>query len=66
MSQRTLEPVTVVIQPPPTFTVTVVESKILPAVTVQVPGIQGPAAADKPLDIDPLELYLKAKNGNSQ
>lgn len=42
----------------------VVETKnevTLPVVEVQVPGIQGPAAVEKPLEIDPLETYLKAR-----
>ncbi len=46
--QKTLELVTVCIQPPP-------------VVTIQIPGIQGPAAADQPLDIDPLTTYLTAR-----
>ena len=33
----------------------------LPVVEVQIPGIQGPAAVEKPLEIDPLETYLKAR-----
>lgn len=49
----------------------VVETKnevTLPVVEVQVPGIQGPAAVEKPLEIDPLETYLQARgefNGNN-
>ena len=49
----------------------VVETKnevTLPVIEVQVPGIQGPAAVEKPLEIDPLETYLKARgefNGNN-
>lgn len=53
----------------------IVEKKItLPIVEVQVPGIQGPEGPQgppgesKPLEIDPLEIYLKARGdmyGNS-
>ncbi len=59
--QKTLEPVTVCIQPPPVIQLTVSEPKVLPVVTIQIPGIQGPAAADQPLDIDPLTTYLTAR-----
>lgn len=59
--------VTVVVQKP--ITVRVTETVQLPVVKVLVPGIQGPASVDRPLDIDPLETYLQARgnfpNGNN-
>lgn len=58
--------VTVIVQNP--ISIEVTESVTLPVVTVQVPGLQGPASVDRPLDVDPLETYLAARgafeNGN--
>lgn len=51
--------VTVVVKNP--IKVHVTERTQLPVVKVLVPGIQGPSASDKPLEIDPLETYLKAR-----
>lgn len=65
----TCEPVsvTVVVQNP--ISVKVTEPVVLPVVKVLVPGIQGPASVDRPLDIDPLQTYLQARgnipNGNN-
>nr|DAH48586.1 MAG TPA: hypothetical protein [Caudoviricetes sp.] len=65
----TCEPVsvTVVVQNP--ISVKVTEPVVLPVVKVLVPGIQGPASVDRPLDTDPLETYLQARgnfpNGNN-
>ena len=60
--------ITVIVEPPQVINVIVEEAITLPAVTVEVPGIQGPSRADEPFDIDPVEIYLKArgtlKNGN--
>lgn len=60
--------ITVIVEPPQVINVIVEEAITLPVVTVEVPGIQGPSRADEPFDIDPLEIYLKArgslKNGN--
>lgn len=69
MSQEQInDPIFIQITPPETINVTVVEQKVLPVVTVQIPGIQGPASVDRPLDVDPLETYLTARgnfpNGN--
>ena len=69
MSQEQInDPIFIQITPPKTINVTVVEQKVLPVVTVQIPGIQGPASVDRPLDVDPLETYLTARgnfpNGN--
>ena len=59
--------VNVLVQKP--ITVRVTETVQLPVVKVLVPGIQGPASVDRPLDIDPLETYLQARgnfpNGNN-
>lgn len=59
--------VTVVVQNP--IKVHVTETVQLPVVKVLVPGIQGPASVDRPLNIDPLETYLQARgnfpNGNN-
>lgn len=30
-------------------------------VEVQIQGLQGPAAVDRPLEYDPVEIYLKAR-----
>ena len=49
------------VQPPETFTVEIAETVYAPVVEVEVPGIQGPSMNDSPLDIDPLEIYLKAR-----
>ena len=60
--------ITVIVEPPQVINVIVEETITLPVVTVEVPGIQGPSRADEPFDIDPVEIYLKArgalKNGN--
>lgn len=59
--------VSVVINNP--ISVKVVEKVELPVVKVLVPGIQGPASVDRPLDVDPLTTYLEARgnfpNGNN-
>lgn len=59
--------ITVVVQEP--VSVIVEKTVEMPAVKVLVPGIQGPAAVERPLDEDPLETYLKARgaflNGNN-
>lgn len=51
------------------ITLRVTEQVQLPVVKVLVPGIQGPASVDRPLDVDPLETYLQARgnfpNGNN-
>lgn len=70
MSQvQVCEPIYIQITPPQEIHVTVVEQEVLPVVTVQVPGIQGPASVERPLDVDPLETYLSArgdfKNGDN-
>lgn len=44
--------VSVVINNP--ISVKVVEKVELPVVKVLVPGVQGPASVDRPLDVDPL------------
>lgn len=36
-----------------------------PIVEVLIPGEQGESAIDKPFDIDPVQVYLKAKKGES-
>lgn len=53
--------ITVIVEPPQVINVIVEEAITLPVVTVEVPGIQGPSRADEPFDIDPLEIYLKAR-----
>lgn len=53
--------VTIVVEPPPEIVLQVEETTVLPVVEVEVRGLQGPSAADKPLDIDPLEIYLQAR-----
>lgn len=59
---------TVLVQNP--ICVKTVEKVSLPIVKVLVPGIQGPASTEQPLEDDPLEIYLKARgefsNGNSE
>lgn len=51
------------------ITLKVTEQVQLPVVKVLVPGIQGPASVDRPLDVDPLQTYLNARgnfpNGNN-
>lgn len=58
--------ISVVVQNP--IYVQVAEQVQLPVVKVQVPGIQGPASVDRPLEVDPLQTYLEARgafnNGN--
>ena len=62
MSEKTcMDEVTVVVEHPPDFEVRVEKTVVLPVVEIQVPGFQGPSAADKPLDVDPLEIYLTAR-----
>lgn len=60
--------VTIVVEPPEQVVVAVEKTVVLPVVEVEIAGVQGPSAADKPLDVDPVEIYLKArgemKNGN--
>lgn len=60
--------ITVIVEPPQVINVIVEEAITLPVVTVEVPGIQGPSRADEPFEIDPVEVYLKARgaknNGN--
>lgn len=51
--------VTVILEKP--VSVKVPEPVQLPVVKVLVPGIQGASATDKPLDVDPLEIYLSAR-----
>ena len=36
-----------------------------PIVEVLIPGERGESAIDKPFDIDPVQVYLKAKKGES-
>lgn len=36
---------------------------VTPIIEVDVPGIQGSSSVERPLDIDPLEIYLKARGG---
>lgn len=43
------------------ITVIVEEVVTLPVITVEVPGIQGPSRIDAPFEIDPVEIYLKAR-----
>lgn len=50
--------ITVVVEPPQEINVLVDQTVVLPVVTVEVPGIQGPSRADEPFDVDPVEIYL--------
>ena len=56
-----LEEVTLVVTEPEIVEVVTEFPVVLPVVEVDVPGIQGSAAVERPLEIDPLETYLKAR-----
>ena len=61
------KPVKVIVQAPKKNIVQVKEVVCLPIVKVLVPGIQGPEGpqgppgSNEPLDVNPLETYLKAR-----
>lgn len=57
----TCDDVVVTVESPPEIVLEVTKETVLPVVEVQIAGIQGTGAGDKPLDIDPLEIYLKAR-----
>lgn len=70
MSQEQInDPIFIQITPPEVIRLTVTEQKNAPVITVQIPGIQGSASVERPLDVDPLDIYLEARgnfqNGNN-
>lgn len=53
------EEIEIIVEAPEPRHIEVHQVADIPVIEVEVPGIQGPSSAERPLDIDPVKTYLK-------